>query len=256
MMGEGTEAMMQRHQGHRLIAVAVVIAAGLCGGTVLAAQDDLDATRRAAEQGDADAQYLLGARYALGQGVAQDDAEAVRWLRLAAEQDHIFAQRDLGFLYAEGQGVAQDDAEAARWFRRAAEQGDADAQTELDRLLAADSADDQASDLVIPTPPQIRSSPGRLTRPEPERRRSWSRTITGGFSVFAGIGIFVEAYRVDTCSRGYCPSSDGVLPYVIAGGLMTLGGLLVTRWSDVSVSNAIDFTVTPDRVQIGKTFGF
>jgi TPR repeat protein len=35
---------------------------------------------------------LLGVRFANGQGVAQDDAEAVRYYRLAAEQGHARAQ--------------------------------------------------------------------------------------------------------------------------------------------------------------------
>ena len=42
--------------------------------------------RARAQKGQADAQYSLGNRYARGEGVAQDDAEAVRWYRLAAEQ--------------------------------------------------------------------------------------------------------------------------------------------------------------------------
>ena len=35
--------------------------------------------RGAAEQGSAHSQFLLGARYATGEGVPEDDAEAVRW---------------------------------------------------------------------------------------------------------------------------------------------------------------------------------
>ena len=65
--------------------VAVIVASGLAA-TVLLAQGDLDALRQAAEQGDAEAQYSLGYRYATGVGVSQDYAEAARWLRLAAEQ--------------------------------------------------------------------------------------------------------------------------------------------------------------------------
>jgi hypothetical protein len=43
--------------------------------------------RLAADQGRAEAQYNLGVMHANGQGVAQDDAEAVRLYRLAADQD-------------------------------------------------------------------------------------------------------------------------------------------------------------------------
>jgi uncharacterized protein len=34
------------------------------------------------------AQYNLGVMYAIGQGVPEDDAEAVKWYRKAAEQGH------------------------------------------------------------------------------------------------------------------------------------------------------------------------
>ena len=49
-----------------------------------ASAQDYEATRLAAEQGDADAQYNLGVMFANGWDVPQDDAEAVQWYRLAA----------------------------------------------------------------------------------------------------------------------------------------------------------------------------
>ena len=86
---------------------------------------------RAADQGDATAQYNLGDAYRRGEGVPEDDAEAVRWYRLAAEQGHARAQNSLALMYAEGKGVPQDYAEAVRWYRRAADQGHARAQNNL-----------------------------------------------------------------------------------------------------------------------------
>ena len=100
------------------------------------AQEDYETTRRAAEQGDAAAQRTLGVMYAEGQGVQQDDTEAVRWYRLAAEQGDAAAQRNLGGMYGAGQGVQQDYTEAVRWLRLAAEQGDAAAQTGLGMMYA------------------------------------------------------------------------------------------------------------------------
>jgi hypothetical protein len=82
-------------------------------------------SRKAAEQGHADAQLALGLR---GLGVPQDYPEAVKWLRKAAEQGRTFAQYNLGIMYDKGQGVPQDSVEAMKWYRKAAEQGDADAQ--------------------------------------------------------------------------------------------------------------------------------
>ena len=87
-------------------------------------QRTLDELRVLAEKGDAAAQTTLGLRYMLGDGVPQDDAEAVRWFRLAAEQEHADAQMGLAGAYQEGRDVPQDNAEALRWGRLAANQDD------------------------------------------------------------------------------------------------------------------------------------
>jgi TPR repeat protein len=72
--------------------------------------------------------------YRQGQGVAQDHAQAAVWYRKAAEQGNADAQCVLGAYYDQGQSVPQDYGQAAQWFRKAAEQGDADAQSNLDAL--------------------------------------------------------------------------------------------------------------------------
>ena len=103
-----------------LVAAAVILASLAVGAQ--AQTPEIDALRARAAQGDAAAQYDLGARYATGFGAPQDDAEGVRWYQLAAEQGVANAQYSLGNRYARGEGVAQDDAEAVRWYRLAAEQ--------------------------------------------------------------------------------------------------------------------------------------
>ena len=90
-----------------------------------------------AEQGTAAAQFKLGVMYANGEGVPEDDAEAMRWYRLAAEQGYAAAQGYLGVMYGSGEGVPEDDAEAVRWFRLAAEQGNAAAQFNLGFMYAS-----------------------------------------------------------------------------------------------------------------------
>ena len=97
-------------------------------------QDDVEAVvwyRQGAEQGHAGAQVNLGAMYATGEGVPQDDVEAVAWWRKSAEQGHAGAQVNLGAMYDTGRGVPQDDTEAVAWYRQAAEQGHAEAQFNL-----------------------------------------------------------------------------------------------------------------------------
>ena len=78
------------------------------------------ALRTRAEQGDAEAQFLLGVMYDDGRGVPQDAVEAVRWYRLAAEQGHTVAQNTLGDMYDTGAGVPQDDVQAHMWFNLSA----------------------------------------------------------------------------------------------------------------------------------------
>ena len=84
-----------------------------------------------AEAGDADAQLNLGYMYDHGDGVPENDVEAVKWYRLAADQGDADAQSNLGVMYGIGEGVPKDDVEAVKWFRLAADQGHATAQTNL-----------------------------------------------------------------------------------------------------------------------------
>ena len=65
-----------------------------------------------------------------------DYATAIRGFRVHAEQGHVEAQVSLGAMYAIGLGVPQDDAETAKWYRKAAEQGHAKAQSRLDIIIA------------------------------------------------------------------------------------------------------------------------
>jgi len=80
-----------------------------------------------AEQGDAGAQYNLGLMYGNGDGVPQDDKNAMKWYTLAAEQGHASAQTSLGVVYANGYGVQQDYVYAHMWFNIAASSGEQNA---------------------------------------------------------------------------------------------------------------------------------
>jgi TPR repeat protein len=81
--------------------------------------------------------------YAQGHGVPQDYTEALKWFHLAANQGNANAQYMLGYLYEYGRGVpqsntfaevAEDVTEAIKWYRLAAKQGYQDAQAALRRL--------------------------------------------------------------------------------------------------------------------------
>jgi len=93
--------------------------------------------RKAAEQGHADAQYILGVMYNFGKGVPENYTEAIKWYRKAAEQGHADAQHNVGIMYYLGLGVPQDDAKAIKWFRKAAVQGAASGQFFLGSMYAS-----------------------------------------------------------------------------------------------------------------------
>ena len=88
----------------------------------LTVASDLDSLKAAAEQGDATAQFNLGYMYDTGEGVPENDAEAVRWYRMAAEQGDATAQVSLGLMYALGLGVPKDDVQAYAWVNIGAAQ--------------------------------------------------------------------------------------------------------------------------------------
>jgi len=85
----------------------------------------------AARGGDAAAQYEVGQRYANGEGVTQDMAEAARWFERAANQDLTIAQYRLATQYEKGRGVPQDDAKARDWYEKAASGGNVKAMHNL-----------------------------------------------------------------------------------------------------------------------------
>ena len=61
-----------------------------------------------AKSGSAPAQFMLGVMHDNGQGIPENDVEAVRWYQLAAEQGDSDAQFNLALMYENGEGVTQD----------------------------------------------------------------------------------------------------------------------------------------------------
>jgi TPR repeat protein len=80
-----------------------------------------------AHGGEPRAQYDLGLMYDKGQGVPQNDAEAMRWYERAAEQGEPRAQYNLGLMHLNGQGVPPDVVKAYFWVSLSASQGNAHA---------------------------------------------------------------------------------------------------------------------------------
>ena len=98
-------------------------------------QQGLDFLRRAAEQNDAEAIYLLATVTAAGAGVEQSSIEAFVQMKRAAEMGFADAQFALGTMYFEGTGTAQDQAAALAEFRRAADGGNKQAMFAAARIM-------------------------------------------------------------------------------------------------------------------------
>ena len=105
---------------------------------------------KAANQGEAEAQYNLGMMYHRGIGLMHENhAEAVEWYRKAADQGHAEAQYNLGVMYHRGTGLVHENhAEAAEWYRKAADQGHVEAQYNLGRMYGYEAHNCYNADLV------------------------------------------------------------------------------------------------------------
>jgi TPR repeat protein len=69
-----------------------------------------------------------------GAGVATNTAEAVEWFRRAAEQGNALAQYNLGVMYEHGEGVPKDLVQAHKWVSLAASSGRPKAREVLTRM--------------------------------------------------------------------------------------------------------------------------
>jgi TPR repeat protein len=77
--------------------------------------------QKAAVKGDIGGELRLAALYRDGgKGFARDMAQAAAWYRTAADQGDVDAEATMGTLCSMGQGVAQDYAEAYYWLDLAA----------------------------------------------------------------------------------------------------------------------------------------
>jgi len=82
---------------------------------------------KAAESGDAQAQYELGMVYFKDQQ-KRDDAKALEWLEKSADQGNLQAKFQLGTMYSIGDGVKQDIPKSVEYLEDSANGGYAEAQ--------------------------------------------------------------------------------------------------------------------------------
>lgn len=91
-----------------------------------------EVVKQSAEEGNPNAQLMLGTMYEDGVGgLPSDLRDAAHWYEKAANQGYAKAQYNLGLLYEDGRGVKQDYTKAAHWYEKAAKSGFSEAQNNL-----------------------------------------------------------------------------------------------------------------------------
>jgi hypothetical protein len=101
--------------------LAIFCAAALIANSVAYAADSVpdremaDRYLQAAQSGDSEAQFYLGALYSSGVGRPRSDEEAFRWFSRAADQGHSHSMLVLSGLYAIGRGTSKSDLNAYKW---------------------------------------------------------------------------------------------------------------------------------------------
>jgi Sel1 repeat-containing protein len=86
-----------------------------CAADSVADKEMAERYSRAAQSGDSDAQFYLGALYSSGTGRPRSDEEAFRWFSRAADQGHSHAMLVLAGIYAVGRGTPKNNFEAYKW---------------------------------------------------------------------------------------------------------------------------------------------
>lgn len=114
---------------------------------------------KAAQKGKPEAQVLMGNFY-LGRGNDGDSQQAVDWYRKAAENGNERAQYLLGYCYENGIGVSKDADMAKQWYKEASKRQNAEAIKAL-KNMGEDMRDVTIQEDITPSEPKhdLKTSP-------------------------------------------------------------------------------------------------
>ncbi|MGZ8434580.1 MAG: isocitrate/isopropylmalate family dehydrogenase, partial [Candidatus Binatia bacterium] len=115
VMGEGTQVLKQVAQ---LYGFTVSLEPGIVGGASIDAHGKplTEAVLNLAKQSDPIAEHELAKMYAAGRGVPPSEKERLVWLERAADHGNADAQYEMGLALRYGRGVIQDYGRAASWL--------------------------------------------------------------------------------------------------------------------------------------------
>ena len=112
---------------------SILLLTALLTSTTIAAAT-FDETMALAKQGNSWGQLMLAIMYDKGEGVPENDVEAVKWYRKAAVQGEADAQHNLGIMYYAGEGVTENNISAYVWMSMAKTHGNLNAAKSLEIL--------------------------------------------------------------------------------------------------------------------------
>ena len=94
---------------------AALLANAIACADAVSDREMADRYSQAAQSGDSEAQFYMGALYSSGVGRQRSDQDAFRWFSRAADQGHSHAMLVLAGLYAIGRGTSNDNLKAYKW---------------------------------------------------------------------------------------------------------------------------------------------
>src|SRR5690606_11462349 len=116
---------------------------------------------------------MVGSLYHTGDGLPKNYAKAVEWYRKAADRGNAVAQYNLGTIYRAGKGVPKNTDEAMKWYRLAAAQNYEAAKTELaslERTLSGTRQEKTVSPPAITTREPVTAQTDPVTTPSTEKK--------------------------------------------------------------------------------------
>src|SRR5277367_2161367 len=98
-----------------ILCAAALIANSVASADSISDKEMADRYAQAAQSGDSDAQFYLGALYSAGVGRPRSDEQAFQWFSRAAAQGQSHAMLVLSGLYAVGRGTPRSNVDAYKW---------------------------------------------------------------------------------------------------------------------------------------------
>lgn len=187
----------------------------------------LTTLRRAATQGFAPAQAVLGYMLERGIGGAANPAEAAQWYQRAAQQNNDDGLLNMGRAYEHGIGVTRDLAQARSYYERAAALGNKparDALAQLGRPVAAGGMDQEFQRGSSLYKSKDFAGAARVFLALAERGHAPSQLQIGyqsanGEGVARSDAVAVQWYR-KSADQGYAPAQNNLgLVYEIGRGV-------------------------------------